>query len=159
MLARDRIGKKPVYYGWADKEFIFGPELKPLWRHPGFDTGIDPAAFTDFLRLGYVLGPRSIFGGMRQLPDGHILEIGQKAAARRDPLVLVDRQKWASAPSPGVAAGYAARLGGVPHEPGSTGPPRPVERGCLPAEMGGFLGARPRQGPNDLEPADVPGLA
>ena len=88
-LARDRIGKKPLYYGWAGRAFIFGSELKALWRHPAFDNRIDPTALTDFLRLGYVLGPRSIFGSVRQLPAGHILELGRDALARRDPLVPV----------------------------------------------------------------------
>ncbi len=86
-LARDRIGKKPLYYGWAGKEFVFGSELKALWSHPDFDTRIDPTALTDFLRLGYVLGPRSIFGSTSQLPAGHILTIGPGDAARRGALV------------------------------------------------------------------------
>ena len=75
-LARDRIGKKPLYYGWAGDSFVFGSELKALWRHPNFDAGIDRAALTDFLRLGYVLGSRSIFAGTNKLPAGHYLELG-----------------------------------------------------------------------------------
>ena len=84
-LARDRIGKKPLYYGWAGKDFVFGSELKALWCHPDFDTRIDPTALTDFLRLGYVLGPRSIFGATHRLPAGHILTMGPDDAARRSP--------------------------------------------------------------------------
>ncbi len=82
-LARDRIGKKPVYYGWAGAAFVFGSELKALWCHPDFDTRIDQTALTDFLRLGYVLGPRSIFGAARQLPAGTVLSIGPDDTARR----------------------------------------------------------------------------
>lgn len=84
-LARDRIGKKPLYYGWAGDDFIFGSELKALWRHPGFDAAIDPTALTDFLRVGYVPGSRSIFASTLKLPAGQILAIG---GDRRLPAVL-----------------------------------------------------------------------
>ena len=84
-LARDRIGKKPLYYGWAGAEFIFGSELKALWCHPAFDASIDPAALTDFLRVGYVPGSRSIFGSTSKLLAGHFIAIGPDAATRRVP--------------------------------------------------------------------------
>jgi asparagine synthase (glutamine-hydrolysing) len=84
-LARDRIGKKPLYYGWAGGYLIFGSELKALWRHPDFDTAIDRTALTDFLRLGYVLGSRSIFAGTWKLPAGQLLAIDCAGAARRAP--------------------------------------------------------------------------
>jgi len=82
-LARDRIGKKPLYYGWAGKAFVFGSELKALWRHPGFDFQIDGDALAGFLRLGYVPGSQTIFSSMSKLPGGHVLRLDRATAARR----------------------------------------------------------------------------
>ena len=85
-LARDRLGEKPLYYGWAGNTLAFGSELKALWRHPGFDFGLDAEAMATFLRLGYVLGPRGIFAGVAKLPPGHLMRL-DRAAAARDRLV------------------------------------------------------------------------
>lgn len=82
-LARDRIGKKPLFYGWAGRAFLFGSELKALWPHPDFDTGIDPDALANFLQLGYVPGARTIFAAMSKLPGGHLLRLDRDAAFRR----------------------------------------------------------------------------
>lgn len=83
-LARDRIGKKPLYYGWAGNVFLFGSELKALWRHPGFDFRINTDALTNFLRLGYILGPQTIFSAISKLPGGHVLHVDCTAAARHE---------------------------------------------------------------------------
>ena len=85
-LARDRIGKKPLYYGWAGGTLLFGSELKALWRHPGFNTSVDPDSLAAFLRLGYVPGARSIFTATAKLRPGHVLHVGPDQAARRAPL-------------------------------------------------------------------------
>ena len=82
-LVRDRIGKKPLYLGWAGGSFVFGSELKALWPHPGFDYQVSAEALRGFLQLGYVLGPRSIFAGISKLPPGHILRLDERAAAAR----------------------------------------------------------------------------
>jgi len=81
-LARDRIGKKPLYYSWAGNTFTFGSELKALWRHPNFDTALNPVALADFLRLGYVIGPGSIFAGTHKLPAGSVLTLGPEGTPR-----------------------------------------------------------------------------
>lgn len=83
-LGRDRIGKKPLYYGWAGKSFIFGSELKTFRPHPKFNPEISPDALGGFLQLGYVLGPRTIFSAISKLPGGCLLRLDQGAAARRD---------------------------------------------------------------------------
>lgn len=84
-LVRDRIGMKPLYYGWAGDEFVFASEIKALWPHPKFDNRIDIAALTDFLRLGYVLGSRSIFRDIQKLPPGTILEVDPGARPGKVP--------------------------------------------------------------------------
>ncbi|MBX9595531.1 MAG: asparagine synthetase B, partial [Roseomonas sp.] len=82
-LGRDRIGKKPLYYGWAGGTFVFGSELKALRAHPDFDDALCAAAFDDFMQLGYTVGRRTIFAGMLRLPQGHLLRLEPAAAASR----------------------------------------------------------------------------
>jgi asparagine synthase (glutamine-hydrolysing) len=74
-LARDRIGKKPLYYGWSGDTFVFGSELKALWIHPGFDFSISTDALAAYLQLGYVPGTRSIFEAISKLRHGHTLRL------------------------------------------------------------------------------------
>lgn len=73
-LARDRLGEKPLYYGWQAKEgrraFLFGSELKALRQHPAFDGEIDRNALSDFFRYGYVPAPLSIHRNIRKLEPG-----------------------------------------------------------------------------------------
>ena len=83
-LARDRLGKKPLYYGWAGDAFVFGSELKALWPHPDFDFGIDTDALANFMQLGYVPGARTIFRATAKLQNGHILRLDPRSAARRE---------------------------------------------------------------------------
>lgn len=82
-LARDRIGKKPLHYGWAGRDLVFASEIKALWPHPDFDTAIDPEAELDYMQFGYVPGPRTIFRATRRLPNGCILKFDQAALAGR----------------------------------------------------------------------------
>ena len=82
-LARDRIGKKPLHFGWAGGSFVFGSELKALWPFPGFDFQVASEALGGFLQLGYVPGPHTIFTGISKLPGGHILRLDQANAVRR----------------------------------------------------------------------------
>jgi asparagine synthase (glutamine-hydrolysing) len=80
-LARDRIGEKPLYYGWQDRTFLFGSELKALRAHPAFDAGVDRGALALLLRHNYVPGPYSIYTGIHKLPPGTWLRLG---AGQRD---------------------------------------------------------------------------
>jgi asparagine synthase (glutamine-hydrolysing) len=80
-LARDRIGKKPLYYGWAGRTFVFGSELKALWPHPAFDFRISTDALAAFLQLGYVPGAQTIFGAISKLRHGHVLRLDPGQAA------------------------------------------------------------------------------
>jgi asparagine synthase (glutamine-hydrolysing) len=75
LLARDRFGEKPLYYGWRDGVFMFGSELKGIAKHPCFRREIDPEALSLFTRFSYIPCPWSIFKGIRKLPPGHMLTV------------------------------------------------------------------------------------
>jgi asparagine synthase (glutamine-hydrolysing) len=74
-LARDRVGEKPMYYGWAGDVLLFGSELKALRAHPGFRAEIDRNALSLYLRYKYVPAPWSIYRGIRKLPPGTLLTL------------------------------------------------------------------------------------
>jgi asparagine synthase (glutamine-hydrolysing) len=74
-LARDRLGEKPLYYGWLGRQFVFASELKALETHPDFTGEIDRTALTAFMRWGYVPGPHSIYAGISKLPPGGLLTL------------------------------------------------------------------------------------
>ena len=75
-LVRDRIGEKPLYYGWMGKTLLFGSELKALRSHPDFSATIDRNALALFLRHSYVPSPYAIYAGIHKLQPGTILSIG-----------------------------------------------------------------------------------
>ena len=74
-LVRDRLGKKPLYYGWIGNLFLFGSELKVLRAHPNFQGEINPDALALFLRYGYVPTPYSIYKNVHKLTPGTWLAI------------------------------------------------------------------------------------
>ena len=75
-IARDRIGKKPLYYyhGGGDR-LAFASEIKALLQLPGIPREVEPTAVVDFLKYLYVPAPKSIFRNIRKLPAGHWLEL------------------------------------------------------------------------------------
>lgn len=74
-LARDRMGEKPLYWGWAGRALVFASELKPLRAHPDFDPAVDQDAVAQYLRFNYIPAPRSIYRDACKLEPGCILEI------------------------------------------------------------------------------------
>ncbi|HET7674778.1 MAG TPA: asparagine synthase (glutamine-hydrolyzing) [Gammaproteobacteria bacterium] len=82
-LARDRAGKKPVYYGWAGGCFAFASELKALRALPGFDAQIDRGALALFLRHNYIPAPYSIYDGVYKLRQAELLTLPSAAIATR----------------------------------------------------------------------------
>ena len=76
-LARDRVGEKPLYYGWLGTVFVFGSELKALRCHPAWTGELDRGALTLYMRHGYVPAPHSIYAGIRKLLPGTLLRLDQ----------------------------------------------------------------------------------
>jgi len=74
-LARDRMGEKPLYFGWAGKTFLFASELKAIATHPDFVPQIDPRAVAAMMRYSYVPSPISIYRGIGKLPPGGVLTL------------------------------------------------------------------------------------
>lgn len=74
-LVRDRFGEKPLFYGWAGRDLIYGSELKALRCHRQFDHTIDRQALRAFTARTYVPAPRSIYQHIFKLPPGMILTI------------------------------------------------------------------------------------
>jgi|SRR5450432_96809 len=83
-LVRDRLGIKPVYYGWVNGDFVFASELKAIRAYPGFDGQIDRDSLALYMRHNYVPAPRSIYKGIQKLQQGTILALkaGQEPELR-----------------------------------------------------------------------------
>jgi asparagine synthase (glutamine-hydrolysing) len=87
-LARDRLGEKPLYYGWQGSGeravFLFGSELKALKAHPAFSAEIDRDAMCLLMRHSYIPAPHSIYRGIYKLKPGTSLVV---SLARREPAI------------------------------------------------------------------------
>jgi asparagine synthase (glutamine-hydrolysing) len=74
-LARDRVGEKPLYYGWLGRSLAFASELKALRPHPAWTGNMDREAAHAALQMGYVPAPSSIYSGILKLPPGMLVEL------------------------------------------------------------------------------------
>lgn len=106
-LGRDRLGEKPLYYGWqghgANAVFLFGSELKAIKAHPTFDAGVDRNALCLFMRHSYIPAPYSIYDGIFKLEAGCLLTV---SLTNREPKIV---RYWSaiSVATKGVAAPFA----------------------------------------------------
>ena len=87
-LVRDRMGEKPLYWGWAGKNLVFASEIKALRKHPDFPKGICRDALALYLKHSYVPAPFSIHPGIYKLEPGCVLEIDDvpQVSAPNEPL-------------------------------------------------------------------------
>lgn len=90
LMARDRAGKKPLFYTIIGGQFVFSSELQSLAGFPGFRRDISPQAVDDFLTYGYVPPPGSIFQGVHKLPPGCLLTLTPNTG-QREPQI---RRYW-----------------------------------------------------------------
>lgn len=80
-FARDRFGKKPLYYSIFNRDIVFASELKALIKHPGVKLEVDPVSLKKYFGYGFIPAPGSIYRDVRKLPGGYYmlfsLETGQ----------------------------------------------------------------------------------
>ena len=109
-LGRDRLGEKPLYYGWqghgAQSVFVFGSDLAALRKHPAFEAHINRDALALYMRHNCIGGEHSIYQGIHKLLPGHCLEVSQ---ARPEPVLT---QWWSAAQvaERGVAQPFAGSV-------------------------------------------------
>ncbi|MGH8069664.1 MAG: asparagine synthase (glutamine-hydrolyzing) [Candidatus Entotheonellia bacterium] len=103
VLARDRLGIKPLYYAWVDGVFVFASELKAMRASGLIGKAINPAALVGYLMLGSIPAPLTIYENARCLGPGCVMTI-TVSAPLREPVV---RRYWSppidTAPCMGVA--------------------------------------------------------
>lgn len=87
-LARDRMGEKPLYWGWQGNTLLFGSELKALKGHPSFQAEVDRGALALLLRYNYIPAPFSIYRRIQKLQPGHYVTM------RRDDRGAVPQCYW-----------------------------------------------------------------
>ena len=109
-LVRDRLGEKPLYYGWQGTgqhdTFLFGSELKALKEHPAFAAGIDRNALCLLMRHNYIPAPYSIYQDIAKLEAGCLLTV---SLAQPEPKVV---RYWSAAAV--AVSGCAAPFVGTP---------------------------------------------
>jgi len=81
-LARDRMGEKPLYYGWCNGTFVFASELKALRKYPDFNNNIDRNALSLYFRYKYIPSPYSIYKDIYKLEPGCLLSISLSATTQ-----------------------------------------------------------------------------
>jgi asparagine synthase (glutamine-hydrolysing) len=84
LLARDRVGEKPLFYTVAEGQLLWGSEIKALLRHPAVERRLRPAAVNHFLTYLYVPEPLTMFEGIEELPAGHRL-VAEAGRVRVEP--------------------------------------------------------------------------
>jgi len=105
LLARDRMGEKPLYYHAGPNAFVFGSELRALLEHPSVPRELSFDSLTRYLSFEYVPAPHSIFAGIEKLLPGHRLLVSPGGKPRVSPYwdlsfaadVSIDADEWARA--------------------------------------------------------------
>jgi asparagine synthase (glutamine-hydrolysing) len=84
VMARDRLGIKPLYYSLRDGRLAFASEVKALLELPFIQADIDPEVLSEYLSLGYAVAPRTLFRGIRKLPPATMLIWDRDGARTRE---------------------------------------------------------------------------
>jgi asparagine synthase (glutamine-hydrolysing) len=103
LLARDRLGVKPLFYALLPHGVVFGSEVKALLEHPAVLRDLDDEAFGEYLTFGFTPPPRTLFRGIRKLGPGELVLVTAAGAARRETW-------WTPSPSPEVGAMSEAEM-------------------------------------------------
>jgi len=112
LLARDRMGKKPLFYTEVDGQWVFASELQALLQHPGLMREVDWGALDDYLTYGYVPAPKTIFRGVHKLPPAHWLTLRLRPGGNGGPGVHVERY-WQLAYEPKLRVSEADAADGL----------------------------------------------
>jgi asparagine synthase (glutamine-hydrolysing) len=86
LLARDRLGKKPLYYSWDGKRLLFGSEIKTLWKAGGVSKEMDLEALSDYFSFLYVPAPKTIYKQVKKLRPAHYL-VADQSGIREVPVL------------------------------------------------------------------------
>jgi len=98
VLARDRLGEKPLYYAVADGLVIFASELSAMLSHPAVPRELDPASLSTYLALEYLPAPASIIRGVEKLEPGSVLVV-QSGQVRMNRYWRIDPRPAESPPA------------------------------------------------------------
>ncbi|MBI88601.1 MAG: asparagine synthase (glutamine-hydrolyzing) [Candidatus Marinimicrobia bacterium] len=82
-LCRDRIGEKPIFFGWQGNTFLFGSELKSFFQHPSFQKKMNRDILSNYFKFGYCQTNYSIFKGIRKIEPGTYVEISKENKVSR----------------------------------------------------------------------------
>lgn len=93
-LARDRMGKKPLYIGWSGSNLLLASELKALCTHSEFKRDISRSALTAFMRFSYVPAPMSIYRNVWQLPAGTMMALDMRMLRSGQDLLPLIEPYW-----------------------------------------------------------------
>ncbi len=99
LLARDRVGKKPLFYAQVDGQFIFASELQSLLEHPALPRELDRIALDEYLTYGYIPAPRTGFRGIHKLLPAHYLTLQRADRNLGDCRIHIERY-WQLAYTP-----------------------------------------------------------
>jgi asparagine synthase (glutamine-hydrolysing) len=100
LLARDRVGIKPLYYANTGRAIVFGSELKSVLEHPGVSRRLNPRAIERFLAYYYLPGNETLFADIQKLAPGHYLTVrdGRTQATQYWDLAFDKSREWTSMP-------------------------------------------------------------
>lgn len=93
-LARDRLGEKPLFYGWLGSHFVFASELKALRCHPAWQQDIDRNALALFMRYAYIPAPFCVYEGLYKLPPGTYLTVPMSPWPHDSDAALRPKSYW-----------------------------------------------------------------